>query len=125
MQRLSPSAVQPFRLQTLAKQGGRCAICGCGLAPADAVLDHDHISGEVRGVLHRGCNSMLGKIENHRRIAKLTSTEALAAFLQGVLPYLNQDGLGVLYPTFRTAEEKRLRTNARRRKARAEKKEVK
>jgi hypothetical protein len=123
MQRLSPSAVQPFRLQTLAKQGGRCAICGNSLAPADAVLDHDHISGEVRGVLHRGCNSMLGKIENHRRIAKLTSTEALAAFLQGVLPYLSKDGLGVLYPSFRTAEEKRLRTNARRRKARAAKKE--
>lgn len=115
--------MQPFRLQTLAKQGGRCAICRMPLAPADAVLDHDHVTGECRGVLHRGCNSMLGKIENHRRIAKLTTVEALAAFLQGVMPYLGQDGLGVLYPSFRTAEEKRLRANARRRKARAAKKE--
>lgn len=123
MQRLSLSAVLPFRLQTLAKQGGRCAICGNTLAPADAVLDHDHVTGEVRGVLHRGCNSMLGKIENHRRIAKLATDVALAAFLQGVIPYLHKDGLGVLYPTFRTAEEKRLRANARRRKARAAKKE--
>ena len=66
---------------------------------------------------------MLGKIENHRRIAKLTSAESLAAFLQGVVPYLYSDGLGVLYPTFRTADEKRERTNARRRKARAKAKE--
>lgn len=123
MQKLSRSAVLPFRLQTLAKQGGRCAVCGNPLAPADSVLDHDHVTGEVRGVLHRGCNSMLGKIENHRRVAKLTTDAALAAFLQGVIPYLHQDGLGVLYPTYRTAEEKRERTNARRRKARAAKKE--
>lgn len=67
---------------------------------------------------------MLGKIENHRRIAKLASTERLSDFLQGVIPYLHRDGLGVLYPTYRTAEEKRERTNARRRKANALKKEA-
>lgn len=66
---------------------------------------------------------MLGKIENHRRIAKLTSTAALAAFLQGVLPYLHKDGLGVLYPTYRTADEKRIRRNTKARQARAKAKE--
>lgn len=73
--------------------------------------------------MHRGCNSMLGKIENHRRVAKLATDTALAMFLQGLIPYLSKDRLGVLYPSFRTAEEKRLRANARRRKAGAAKKQ--
>lgn len=123
MQRLTQSTATPYRLRTLAEQGGRCAICNQPCDPKDAVLDHDHVTGECRGVLHRGCNSMLGKIENHRRIAKLTTAEALSRFLQGVLPYLHKGGLGVLYHTYRTEAEKRLRTNARRRKARAAQKE--
>lgn len=124
MQRLTQSTATPFRLRTLAEQGGLCAVCGQKVDAKDAVLDHDHVTGECRGVLHRGCNSMLGKIENHRRIAKLMSAEDLARFLRGVVQYLYKPGLGVLYHTHRTAEEKRLRTNARRRKARAAQKEV-
>lgn len=62
---------------------------------------------------------MLGKIENHRALAKMKNVAVLAAFLQGVLPYIHKDGLGVAYPTHRTDEEKRIRKNARARKARA------
>lgn len=123
MQRLKQSEVAAFRLQVWESQGKRCAITGKPLALKDAVLDHDHTTGECRGVLDRGVNSMLGKIENHRRIAKLMSAEDLARFLRGVVQYLYKPGLGVLYHTHRTAEEKRLRTNARRRKARAAQKE--
>src|SRR5574337_656301 len=88
MQRLTQSTATPFRLRTLAEQGGLCAVCGQKVDAKDAVLDHDHVTGECRGVLHRGCNSMLGKIENHRRIAKLMTAEDLARFLRGVVQYL-------------------------------------
>lgn len=115
--------MRPFRLQTLANQGNKCALCQQPLAEADSVLDHDHVTGECRGVLHRGCNSMLGKIENHRKIAKMTSAAGLSAFLQGVLAYIHKDGLGVAYSTHRTADEKRIKRNAKARKARAAKKE--
>lgn len=111
-----------FRKQVWEAQGKRCKLCGQPLALADAVMDHNHTTGECRGVLHRGCNSMLGKIENHMRIAKLTSALALTQFLHGVVPYMHSDGLGVLYPTHRTEEDKRLRANKLARARRAAKK---
>lgn len=120
MHKLKASEVAGCRTDLLAAQGGRCALCGYPVLPADAVLDHSHTTGEVRGVLHRGCNSMLGKIENHMRIAKLTHAPTMSAFLQGVVPYLHKrEYTGVLYPTHRTEEDKRLRRNKLARKRRA------
>jgi hypothetical protein len=45
----------------LSIQGGVCAICGCE-PPADKnlVVDHEHKSGKVRGLLCNGCNIGLG-----------------------------------------------------------------
>lgn len=41
------------------KQDGRCAICGENQSERLAI-DHDHITGEIRGLLCRKCNLMLG-----------------------------------------------------------------
>lgn len=38
-------------------QGSCCAMCGEG---EDFVVDHHHISGMIRGILCRKCNTMLG-----------------------------------------------------------------
>jgi ribosomal protein L25 (general stress protein Ctc) len=42
-------------------QGGVCAICG-GRGKSEVLLciDHDHVTGKVRGLLCRNCNVMLG-----------------------------------------------------------------
>jgi hypothetical protein len=46
----------------LAKQGGRCALCGSGFF--SLCLDHDHVTGKVRGLLCRVCNRRLGDLED-------------------------------------------------------------
>ena len=45
----------------LASQGGRCALCD---RASTLVIDHDHESGRVRGLLCYGCNTGLGKFRD-------------------------------------------------------------
>jgi len=48
-------------------QKGLCPVCGKQL-PQDlskCAWDHDHKTGQGRGLLHRGCNTVLGFVENN------------------------------------------------------------
>ena len=52
-----------MRKEILDSQGGACAICGREMKDVnriDVVLDHDHTTGFVRGILCRACNCGLG-----------------------------------------------------------------
>ena len=125
MRRLKPSEVKAWREHMLALQGGECLLCGKPLCKEDAVADHSHKHGWMRGVLHRGCNALLGKIENnHKRMG----VPDLSCFLDGVKEYLaygeaepfEEDG--PYHPSYRTPEEKRLLRNKRARLKRKAKK---
>ncbi len=92
------------------------------MAPGTEVLDHCHSTGAVRATLHRGCNALLGKIENNHKRYGVTN---LAAFTNGVAAYLQlhqMNQTGWLHPTHKDEDEKRLLRNTRARKARATKK---
>ena len=43
----------------LTEQGGRCALCDEPLT-SGWVIDHDHLTMGVRGLLHTNCNALLG-----------------------------------------------------------------
>lgn len=47
------------------EQGGRCLLCG---RKQKLCIDHDHESGEIRGLLCRICNSRLGWWETNREL---------------------------------------------------------
>ncbi len=57
------------------RQAGLCAFCGQALADDNTThLDHNHATGEKRGLVHAACNQMIGGIEN---AAKLVGWPAL------------------------------------------------
>jgi hypothetical protein len=119
--RLKTTQVATVREQLLAQQGGKCALCGLPCKADEAVLDHDHATGAVRAALHRGCNALLGKVENNH---KRYGIKSLAHFLAGAFQYLQRHTInrtGFLHPTHKSEDEKRERRNAKARAARAAK----
>ncbi len=48
-------------------QGGTCAICGRTPEESGATLhvDHDHVTGKLRGILCRSCNHGLGRFQDN------------------------------------------------------------
>lgn len=129
MARLKTTEIKEWREATLAKQGGKCALCCLPVKPAEAVADHCHTSGVMRAVLHRSCNALLGKIENNYARYGVKSPVQLAKMLSNTVSYLACYASHLtadlpLHPTFRTDDEKRELRNKRARKARAAKKDA-
>ena len=44
------------------QQGGGCAICGRSLTDVKVCVDHNHETGEVRGLLCVSCNTAIGSL---------------------------------------------------------------
>jgi hypothetical protein len=122
--KLKASDVAPTRERLLIEQRGVCALCKLPVKlGVDDVLDHCHTTGAVRATLHRGCNALLGKVENNY---KRYGVRNLGAFLNNANSYLQKhetNQTGLIHPTHKTDDEKRLARNKRARVARQRKKE--
>ena len=127
LRKLSRAQLRPFALSELQKQNYLCPLCGKPIdiqvngAKSDYVVDHDHESGEVRGILHRSCNSGEGRVANGigRWIAKSMSYSEIIPHLRLLLAYLERPGLGAIYPGHKTADERALITKQKRNQAAA------
>lgn len=65
----------------LGKQGGGCAICGKRPERMESLhLDHDHVTGRVRGILCIGCNQGLGQFYDDPELL-----QRAVAYLRGEL----------------------------------------
>lgn len=124
--KLKSTQVATLRATLVIAQGGRCALCQGQFGtrpPLDPVLDHDHKTGAVRGVLHRGCNSLLGKVENN---AARYGVRNISAWANGIAAYMLRhmvNTTGYIHPSHKTPDEKRDLRNLRARRARANSKE--
>lgn len=76
-----------FLLTKADEQSGLCAICA---AEVVLVVDHDHDTGLVRGLLCGGCNTMLGRHGDRKPTvaAALEQLRARSARLEKALAYL-------------------------------------
>lgn len=116
MHRLNAAELKAYR-----EAAEFCKLCGEKFTEKNpAVVDHDHKTGIIRGVLHRGCNAMLGVVENGRARYQLQDNARLGRMLRAVLGYISEYRADpVLYPTHRTDDEKRIRRNKKAVKKRA------
>jgi len=116
MRRLKQNEIAEVRTQIRERQSSKCSICQLPVSLSAAVLDHDHKTGAVRGVLHRGCNSLLGKLENN---AARYGVLDIGSFTNGVAQYLRNhmtNITGLIHPTHKSDDEKAI---IRRNKAKA------
>jgi predicted restriction endonuclease len=112
--KLKTTGVAPLRRSLLETQGYKCAICGLDCSEEQAVLDHDHVQGHVRGVLHRGCNAAEGKI---LKSLKRYGIKDPRAYLEGMVKYHQthaENQTGFIHPSHFTPEEKIERAKAKR-----------
>lgn len=73
----------------------KCPLLGhAGLIP---VVDHDHKTGRIRGVVSSEGNALLGKIENYHRSRGVVGEWDLPTVLRALATYLEQEQ-GPLHP---------------------------
>jgi len=116
MKRLTASELSQVRADILKQQNNNCALCYQAIAEGEAVLDHCHKTGQIRGVLHRGCNAFEGVIVNALP-RNLITPQRLLNIMSNLVHY--QKRLKpMLHPTHRTPEEKKelAKKRAKRRK---------
>jgi hypothetical protein len=83
-------------LARLEAQGHRCAICGWDWRDAEEprrlVVDHDHRTGKVRGLLCGGCNTGLGDARDFRELVGAANPDWPRARVEAACAYLEVSG---------------------------------
>ncbi len=104
--------IKEYREELLEEQEYLCDLCGLPILGETGSLDHLHIAdnwdpatgaGQIRGVLHRRCNTILGYVENPRRAKK--DHDNLEEWLLGAAAYVRkhrEEPSGVYHNTERS-----------------------
>ncbi len=113
--KLKAKDVKSLRDKLLAVQNGKCAICGDDCHTPQ--LDHDHITGLIRGVLCRTCNSLESRSIRHRYAprAHISWTNPIQ-FLTNIVKYWKMDQHPYIHPTFDTEKGKQKTVRRRKKK---------
>lgn len=106
-------------------QGGLCPLCGLPIdmkIKGEGVIDHDHDTGRIRGVLHRSCNAAEGKAANAigQWGAKSTDYASIIAFAERMVAYWHTEPTPFIYPMHKTEDERILARKANEKRRREE-----
>lgn len=105
--KLRYSDIKSYRERLRTEQDNICALCGDTITD-DAVLDHDHKTGKIRKVLHRGCNAMLGKIENNMARNRI-DIGRLEHFSKNIIKYIVSEYPDIVHPRYLSQEERKMK----------------
>lgn len=134
--RITRGQIRSVAMKLARDQGGVCPLCGepldftiKGVTGDSVVVDHCHITGRIRGALHRSCNGGEGKVASAAGrwvVGSMQSTPAIAAALRRIADYLDREPSDMVYYTHKTPEEAAaaLRMRARRRRVQRKAREV-
>lgn len=122
--KMKQSDIPEIRKMLIAKQNGVCPICGKDLtrvATANLAVDHDHTTGVVRALMHKGCNGLEGKVlrflttwgKAKTKLEVIGTLKRLISFWE----LHSTPQTDWIYYNHKTAAEKRVAYNAKRRRA--------
>jgi len=103
--RLPYTQIRSHRLRLLREQHNMCGLCGEYIEESEAVLDHNHNNGRIRKVLHRGCNALLGKIENNMKRNRVDLLR-LELICSNLASYIGTDWTDVVHPKHKEKKKK-------------------
>lgn len=84
--RLKKHEIKTHRNKLLRQQKGICPLCKTEILEHEATLDHDHVSGHCRKVLHRSCNQVEGRILSWIKRSRISKDQELL-FLKNLVRY--------------------------------------
>lgn len=119
--KLKTSEIADKRKELLKIQNFICPLCKGSMKEGhkNPALDHDHNTGHIRDVLCVNCNGIEGKVFNlARRCGAGEETEWITNWLSYQWRHMHSQHGGLLHPTHKTDDEKRIARNKRARKKR-------
>jgi len=127
VKRITNAQIIEVRKKVVAQQGGKCAICKIKFTKQQVpCLDHDHVTGAIRGALCRNCNRGEGKIKNVAVSCKRTASpfDWICEYTRYMIKHQKPQNAWI-HPKHKSDDEKRLLRNKRARIAAAKKRLVK
>jgi len=113
MKQVTTAQLPSIKKQLLVRQKNICAVCGHKFTRTDdAVVDHDHGTGIIRGAIHRSCNMAEGKIKvKANRGHKGVKAEDLIIGLGKYLEHHKTPKVPYIHPQHMTPDMKRIARN--------------
>lgn len=132
LRKITRGQIRSVAMKLAKEQGGVCLLCGGaldfsikGVKGDSVVVDHCHITGRIRGALHRSCNGGEGKVASAAGrwiVGSMQSSADIANALRRVADYLDREPTDLIYYSHKTEEEAKAAQNAKRRRVRAQRK---